>query len=230
MRAITLGLLVIAATASVSCSSTSDTGSLSGKQIELFNGRDLEGWSYHLVDLDVKMQDVWSVRDGLRICRGEPLGYLHTAGSYKNFKLVVEWRWAPGKKPGNSGVLMRINGEPRGIPRSIEAQLGSGSAGDFYGFHGMQIDGAPERRVTASGEAVGELVGVKRMETLENPPGQWNRYDITIDGPYLIASINGKKANEAWGCDVLKGPIGRQSEGGEIHFRRVALTPIQDEG
>jgi len=115
------------------------------KPIALFNGKDLSGWTYYLVEPDVKMADVWSVRNGLLICKGEPMGYIATKEKYTNFKLTVEWRWAPGKKAGNSGVLMRITGEPRALPKCTEAQLQSGKAGDIYGFHGFQVKGDAAR-------------------------------------------------------------------------------------
>ena len=121
---------------------------------------------------------------------------------------------------------MRINGEPKGIPRSIEAQLKHENAGDLYGFHGMKIDGDPSRLRSGKNDVIGEFVGVGRMETAEKAPGDWNVYEITLDGPSLTAFVNGTKVNEAKDCDVLAGPIGFQSEGGEIHFRKIALTPI----
>ena len=228
MRQMTLILLAIATTGSLSCESSTGEGGTGGNAAPLFNERNLEGWSYHLVEPDVKMEDVWSVRDGILVCKGEPLGYIHTEKNYTSFKLVLEWRWAPGTEPGNSGVLMRVNGEPRGVPRCLEAQLQSGNAGDLYGFHGMKINGDPARLTTKKNhEIVGDLVGVSKMEALEKPPGEWNVYEITADGPRVTASINGKKVNEAWDCDVVDGPIALQSEGGEIHFRRIALTPIE---
>ena len=46
--------------------------------IELFNGHDLAGWTYHLDKPDVKMEDVWSVKDGVLRCKGKPAGYLLT--------------------------------------------------------------------------------------------------------------------------------------------------------
>ena len=200
------------------------------KPRDLFNGKDFSGWEAYLVDPSVKLQDVWSVKDGLLICKGEPLGYIHTKEKFTtDFKLVVEWRWAPGKKPGNSGVLLRINGEPRGIPRCIEAQLKSGNAGDLYGFHGMKIDGDPARTSRKSGgDKLGEFVAVKRILTNENPPGEWNRYEILARGANLTVFVNGKKVNEAVDCDVVAGPIGLQSEGAEIHFRTVRIEPLPE--
>jgi hypothetical protein len=198
------------------------------RPVDLFNGKDLAGWQAYLVDPNVAMESVWSVRDGLLVCKGEPVGYLYTKKQFTSFHLVVEWRWAPETKPGNSGVLMRINGEPRAVPRAIEAQLKSGSAGDLYGFHGMKINGDPARtKETATHELLGHFIGVAKIEGNEKQPGEWNRYEITLKGPSLKVLVNGKLLNEARECDVLPGHVGLQSEGGEIHFRRVQLTPLE---
>jgi hypothetical protein len=195
--------------------------------VQLFNGKDLSGWSHYLVDPEVGMEDVWSVENGILVCKGEPLGYLHTTSEHTSYELVVEWRWAPGTEPGNSGVLMRVNGEPKAVPRGYEAQLRSGDAGDVYGFWGMKLNGDPSRmRQAANHEMLGDMVGFTKIEGNENPPGEWNRYEIRLAGPDLVVRVNGKTLNEATDAEVLAGSIGLQSEGGEIHFRKVELTPI----
>lgn len=204
------------------------------KPISLFNGKDLTGWSHFLVDPKVPASDVWSVRDGILICKGDPLGYLYTKAEYTSFKIVVEWRWAPGAaaklgKTPNSGVLMRVNGEPKpkGVPRAYEAQLQAGNAGDLYGFWGMPLDGPAERKREAKGhELLGDMNGVRKTEGAEHAEGEWNTYEITLDGTSLVVFVNGKKVNEATAANVMPGHIALQSEGGEIHFRRVELTPI----
>jgi hypothetical protein len=199
-----------------------------GEPVRLFNGTDLSGWSHHVVEPDVPIEAVWSVRDGLLVGTGEPLGYLHTLTEYTSFELVVEWRWAPGGEPGNSGVLMRINGEPRGIPRAYEAQLKSGDAGDLYGFWGLSLSGAPDRMHSVDDhDILGDLTGVRKIEGNENAPGEWNRYEIRFEGGNLLVRVNGRKVNEATGADVVAGQIGLQSEGGEIHFRKIELTSIE---
>ncbi|HYN04345.1 MAG TPA: DUF1080 domain-containing protein [Vicinamibacteria bacterium] len=198
----------------------------------LFNGKDLAGWSHFLVDAKVPAADVWSVKDGVLVCKGEPLGHLHTNAEYTNFKLVVEWRWAPGAaarlgKTPNSGVLLRVNGEPKAIPRAIEAQLRQGEAGDLYGFWGMAMEGDPARRREKKGDPMlGDMVGFAKAEANERPEGEWNVYEITVDGPSVVVLVNGRKVNEAKGATVVPGRIALQSEGGEIHFRKVELTPI----
>jgi hypothetical protein len=204
------------------------------KPVSLFNGQDLSGWSHFLVDPKVPAADVWSVRDGVLVCKGEPLGYLYTNTEHTSFRLVVEWRWAPGAaarlgRAPNSGVLLRVNGEPKpkGIPRAYEAQLQAGSAGDLYGFWGMPIEGDADRRREAKGhELLGDMVGFRKTEGAEKPEGEWNIYEITVDGSSLVVLVNGKKVNEARGAAVIPGRIALQSEGGEVHFRRVDLWPI----
>jgi hypothetical protein len=200
--------------------------------VQLWNGKDLSNWSFFLVDPKAKLEDVWSVRDGMIVCKGEPLGFLMTKEKFTSYRLVVEWRWAPGtivtkEKTPNSGVLLRVNGEPRGVPRTYEAQLRSGDAGDLYGFWGMKLAGDPARAKSRAGDpALGDMSGVSKTGAAENPVGEWNRYEIELDGTKLEVSVNGKKVNSATVADVLAGPIGLQSEGGEIHFRKVELTPL----
>ncbi len=196
------------------------------KTVKLFNGKDLSGWEHFLVDDKAKMEDVWSVKDGILVCKGKPMGYLCTKKKYESYKLVVEWRWPAGTKPGNSGVLMRITGKPTMLPNCVEAQLLGGSAGDMYGFQGFKIDGAKERRFD-NAKVAGYLRGLKKIEGNEKEPGEWNKYEITVDGDKITVILNGKKVNQANGCDVRAGQIGLQSEGGEIHFRTVELTPLR---
>ena len=194
--------------------------------IDLFDGKSLAGWEHYLVEPDVKMADVWSVRDGLLICKGKPMGYLATKKEFTNFRLIVEWRWAPGKPGGNSGVLMRITGKPQPLPKCVEAQLQSGKAGDIYGFHGFAVKGDAARSISAKGKMIGKLSGVSKIKGNEKKPGEWNKYDITFNGGDLKLIVNGEKVNEATGCDVVAGKIGLQSEGGEVHFRTVRLIPL----
>jgi hypothetical protein len=65
---------------------------------DLFNGKDLSGWVNVNTD-----EDTWTVRDGLLVCSGHPIGVMRTEKQYENFILHVEWRhMEPG---GNSGVF-----------------------------------------------------------------------------------------------------------------------------
>jgi hypothetical protein len=192
----------------------------------LFNGSNLDGWSHVLVGEGVKKEDVWSVKDGVLVCKGNPFGYLFTNESYQDFKLAFEWRWAPGAEPGNSGVLLRIAGKPATfMPKCVEAQLKHENAGDVWGFFGASVEGSPERlQEVKDHKDLGNFKGFKKIKAAEKPPGEWNLYEITVTGGNLELKVNGELVNQASGLDVLAGPIGLQSEGAEIHFRNIKVT------
>ena len=186
----------------------------------------LEAWECYLADPEVQLQGVWSIEDDVLICKGTPLGYLYTKKDYDNFVLKLDWRWPPGKKPGKGGVLIRTTGENRIWPESLEAQLNAGSAGDFWGLVGYGLSGPAERMRTAEHEKFGKLTNLKKTGNLENPPGEWNSYEIIAKGDTVTLIINGRQVNKAAECDLNPGRICLTSEGDEIHFRNVEITPI----
>ena len=207
---------------------TAETDSV-GAARELFNGKDLVGWRHMLADPAVPREQVWSVRDGLLICQGTPLGVLHTMGEFTNFRFVLEYRWAPGTKPGNSGILTRINGPSRALPRTVEVQLMYGSAGDVLGLQGMQVAGGQPRYFEIMNHPVaGDIRGVAKLTDAERPGGEWNQVEILARGDHYTVWMNGQQINDVCGVETVAGPIGLQSEGGEIHFRRITLTPLPD--
>ena len=186
----------------------------------LFNGKNLDGWTFDVIDPEVKPEAIWSVADGLLICKGKPPAVMRTTKDFKNYTLTVEWRWAPGKKPGNSGVLVHSS-KPREIfvwPKSIEVQLGSGNAGDFWTIG--------EKLTVPGSEPLGRR-WLKRQESTEHKPGEWNTIVIRCEGEKATVHVNDTLMNEATGLSATKGAICLQSEGAEIHFRKVELTPIK---
>jgi len=230
MRFVAGAMVVVAAVTTCQCTSVGEKPK-KDKGIDLFDGKGLDGWEHYSVKPELKMEDVWSVRDGVLVCKGVPMGYLATKEKFTDFHLVVEWRWPSGTKPTNSGVFLRITGDPRALPKCIEAQLKHESAGDLIAFHGFTLKGDAARSISKQGgERVGKLSKVSKIKFNETKPGEWNRYEITVEGGNVTVVLNGEKVNEAPDCDVVAGNIGLQSEGGEVHFRTVRLTPIAADG
>ena len=193
--------------------------------IELFDGKTLTGWSYVLADHQVKMEQVWSVQNGLLTCQGTPVGFIYTGPEVTDFRLVVEYRWPPGSKPGNSGIFSRIGRPLRAIPPAVEVQLKHGSAGDVLGLQGRKIAAAQPRFFSVPKHPLaGDIAGVAKTVDAENPPGEWNRVEIWAKGPRYSVKMNGKEINTAEGVEVVAGPIGLQSEGEVIQFRHATLT------
>lgn len=183
----------------------------------LLNGKNLDGWKAFLND-GAKMEDVWSVRDGVLVCKGTPAGYIHTAKEYRNFILRVQWRWSPeSKKTGNSGVLLRVSGQPKVWPRCLEAQLEHGNAGDFW-----KIENFPA--TTDAARTNGR--NCKKLVPAERSIGEWNEYEIVVVGGTVRIAVNGELENVAAECDAIAGVIALQSEGTEIHFRDVRIVAL----
>jgi hypothetical protein len=101
----------------------------------LFDGKSLDGWTFIVKpDKDGKKADpkeTWSVTDGYIRCTGKPNGCAVTAKEYGDYVLKVKWRFPADSKGGNSGVLLHVQNDDY-WPRSVEAQLLSGRAGDFW--------------------------------------------------------------------------------------------------
>jgi hypothetical protein len=186
----------------------------------LFNGTDFSGWIFDGIDPETPPASVWSVRDGVIICKGRPPGVMRTAQDFSDYELTVEWRWAPGTKPGNSGILVHSS-KPRETfvwPKSIEVQLAADHAGDFWMIG--------ESVTVAGAEAQGRR-WLKKAASAEKPPGEWNTAKLRCVGDKLTVWINGTLMNEGTGLSAVKGAICLQCEGGEVHFRKIELTPVE---
>ena len=189
-----------------------------GRTIELFDGRSLDGWRSFRRDDAGEGAGAWSVKDGILVCNGRPIGYLQTEMEFENFELTLEWRFDPKKGAGNSGVLLRTVGEDTVWPNSIEAQLHSRDAGDIW-----NIGDVPMR---ADATRTKGRRTVKGHDTNERPLGEWNRYRIRLDRGALTLEVNGLIQNEASECREVPGRIALQSEGAHIEFRNIDLRPI----
>jgi hypothetical protein len=198
-----------------------------GAEIDLFNpppGQAVTWKGFH-EDPNAKTEDVWLIRDGLVICKGNPKGYLRTEQDFTNFVLKLEWRRPKEKPPGPGGVLVRMTGKDKIWPKSLEAQLNAGAAGDFWGLGGYHLSGPADRMTSVENDQLGTLTNLKKTHDAEKPPGEWNQYEIIADGDVVVLKINGQEVNRATGCDVVPGKICLTSEGEEIHFRNVRLRP-----
>lgn len=194
---------------------------LADEPVLLFNGKDLAGWTYHLNKPDVKMDDVWSVEDGVLRCKGQPAGYLLTKkNDFENYVLELEWRWP--EKGGNNGVLVHVT-EPGALgvwPKSLEVQLADKEAGDFWVIGTtIEID-KPEGRIK-------DRRHINLSDGDEKPLGKWNKMEITCRGDEVLVKVNGKLVNHAKKVSQTKGAIALQSEGTPIEYRNVKLTKLK---
>jgi hypothetical protein len=70
------------------------------------------------------------------------------------------------------------------------------------------------------------VLGFRGPRDVEKPVGQWNRLEAICDGGNLTYFVNGVKVNEGRNGTLREGRILFQSEGAEVYFRRIELTPL----
>jgi hypothetical protein len=183
--------------------------------IELFNGRDLSGWT---VFNDLTRGDgvgTWTVRDDVIVCLGKPRGFLRTNSAFKDYRLRLQWRWPD--KPGNSGVFLHGSKEDKIWPHCYEAQLASGNAGELRANGGALFQAS---------STIEDKSRPKLATSSERPPGEWNDYEIVCRGAVITLFINGIRQNELENATQSSGWIALQSEGGVIEFRSITLEPL----
>lgn len=205
-------------------------GEEEGKAIELLsrqtkNGQ-LPGWQAFHEGEQAEVGDVWALKDGVLSCRGTPKGYIRTQKDFGSFILELDWRLPKREGPLNGGVLIRMTGPDQIWPKSLEAQINSGAAGDFWGLAGYELSDPQGSTVTHP--ELGKLTHLKRTADAEKPPGTWNHYKIVADGSTVTLEINGRVVNRATDCETTPGGICLTAEGNRIEFRNVRLVPLEE--
>jgi Domain of Unknown Function (DUF1080) len=211
------------------------TAAVPEKPTVLFNGKDLSGWEADVParDKDPNLPESFIVRNGMLVSMGKPEGHLVTRQAYRDYRLQVEYRF-PGKG-GNCGVLVHAS-KPRALykmfPQSIEVQMMSGDAGDFWCIQeDIKVPDMERRRPRKPDEKWGGAEGdARRILNLtdgsEKPLGEWNTMVVEARGRSLAVWVNGDKVNEGFDCTADRGKIALQAEGTEVEFRKVEIAPL----
>ena len=218
-------LILISSLFVLSCSSPTS--------IDLFNGKNIEGWHIDIPEMDTvaNARNPFIVRDGRLVSLGEPRGHLITDAIYEYYQLDVEYRF-PGE-PGNCGVLVHAS-TPRVLykmfPKSIEVQMMHENAGDFWVIgEDIEVDNMVERRGPRS--EWGSIEGKKRRilnltDGTEKSLGAWNSMKIECKENEISVWLNGELVNHGYNATASRGHIALQAEGAEVEFRKVRLTPL----
>jgi len=191
------------------------------KPIDLFNGKDLTGWTYDILEEGVEPGAIYKVEEGIIKNAGSPRAVMRTEQSYRDYEIEVQWRWPD--KGGNSGLLIHCS-KPRERniwPKSLEVQLQSGDAGDFW-IIGETI------KVKDAESRTTDRRTINYTDSSEKPLGEWNTAIVQVRGNTLKVYINGELVNEAWDCSASSGAICLQAEGTPVEYRKVQIRPLPE--
>lgn len=178
----------------------------------------LEGWTFITKEGEQPVDTAWKLTDGVLSTSGTPIGYLRTKETFKNYTLSFEWRWQPNTEKNNSGVLVHVStpGAAGPWPKSFEAQLEHGNAGDFWCIG---------ETLQATGESPNN--GKRWLRTAdpkEKPLGEWNTMTVTCTETEITVQVNGTQTNQGKTLSANQGAIAFQAEGFPIEIRNVLVT------
>jgi|SRR5689334_24247463 len=185
-----------------------------GEPQDILPDESLKGWTRIPIPpidgLKLKMQWRVDTAQHALICSGdgghEWLRYDRELGDYV---LQVDFRYtplAPEEKRYNSGIGVRLSkyGE-------LWVQAQAGLTGYLFGTN--FTDG------TIKSFNLSKEAKVNRVK----PAGEWNHYEVRVQGDRVSLSINGELVNEISGIGLRRGYIALEAEGYEITFRNLKL-------
>ena len=207
---------------------------LNAQIIHLFNGKDLSGWHMDVPAMDQNPDTTapFLVRNGMLVSLGDPRGHLISDECYSNYRLEVKYRFTG--KPGNCGVLVHAS-TPRALygmfPKSLEVQMQSGDAGDFWCIvEDIKVPDMEKRRGPREkwGITEGKERRIKNLtDDSEKPLGKWNTMVVECRGNMVTVWVNDDLVNNGFDCTAGKGQIALQAEGAEVEFRKVQLKLLK---
>ncbi|WP_190808676.1 DUF1080 domain-containing protein [Flagellimonas sp. S3867] len=177
--------------------------------INLFNGKDLDGWTNN-------GDEKWFVENGELICESGPkagYGYLSTKEYYDNFELTLEFKQ---ENNGNSGVFIRSTVEGTKVSGwQVEVAPPGHATGGIYESYGRGWLIKPD---------------AEKDEALKM--GEWNTMKILVKGDDITTWLNGVEMVKLTDEKIGKGKGGvalQIHDGGGIRvkWRNIKLKPIQ---
>jgi hypothetical protein len=181
-----------------------------GEWLQLFNGKDLEGWTPKIkgYDLGVNYADTFRVENGvLKVSYdkyegpfNERFGHLFYNKPFKSYELRVEYRFVGEQAPGIAAWAWRNNGimifgqtpqsmrKEQNFPVSIEVQLLGGNGREPR--HNANVC-TPGTNIVLDGKLHTPHCTDSKSDTFAGD--QWVTVEVEVHGPKLIRhKVNGK--------------------------------------
>ncbi|MGX9919151.1 ThuA domain-containing protein [Streptomyces sp. NPDC002248] len=175
----------------------------------LFNGQSLDGWKQ-------AGPGKFSVSDGALHSEGG-MGLLwYQAKELKSYSLKLDWRM---RGDDNSGVFI-------GFPASDDPWSAVNKG------YEIQIDATDADDRTTGSIYTFKSANLKLRDQALRPPGQWNSYEIKVQGERVQVYLNGTKINDFTNKDpersLADGYIGIQnhSDADHVSFRNIQLKEL----
>lgn len=175
----------------------------------IFNGKTLEGWKQ-------AGPGKFSVSDGALHSEGGMGLLTYQAKELKSYSLKLDWKMTGDD---NSGIFV-------GFPESDDPWSAVNNG------YEIQIDATDAADRTTGAVYTFKSANIKARDRVLRPPGQWNSYEIKVQGERLQIFLNGAKINDFTNTDPARslkdGYIGLQNHGADdqVSFRDIQLKEL----
>ncbi|MEH1011819.1 ThuA domain-containing protein [Micromonospora sp. CPCC 206060] len=141
--------------------------------------------------------------------------YWYSAKQFTNYSLKLDWRMAGDD---NSGVFI-------GFPPSSDPWSAVNNG------YEVQIDATDAADRTTGAVYTFKSADVAARDAALNPPGEWNTYELLVEGERLQVFLNGVKINDFTNTDPVRslaGHIGLQNHGtgDDVSFRNIRIREL----
>jgi len=154
-----------------------------GEWIELFNGKNFDGWKIS------ENSDSFKIEDGVIKVEG-PRGHAFYMGDvgnhdFKNFEVIVELKTMP---KANSGIFIHTQYQENGWPnKGYEIQVNQ-SHSDW--------------------RKTGSVYSFQDVKETYVQDGEWYTEHVIVQGDHITVKVNGKTINEYDESEVRTGDLG----------------------
>ena len=183
--------------------------------------RGLEGWKRVPLPpgTGLSARNPWSFDDARRTVASKAEGIVEVLLTEREFGdgiFHVEWRFVDAGKEGyNGGIYVRTSPDASVWDQAqVAIKPERPVVGDLFGK--TPVKGEPR-----------EVKVLSELPVRPNPPGEWNTYELTCDGPTLSLSVNGTTTATWTGLEVPMGRFGLQAEYFDMEFRKVLFRPLR---
>ncbi len=130
---------------------------------------------------------------------------------------------------GGTGDISITGTSPKYRFKAQAEERPAGKKAGFYWKDGAPVrEFGPGRRLLWFGQdpAWENVLGFRGKNDVEKGVGEWNTLVVTMKGDTMTIRLNGVTLSRATDLGVTRGKLQIQSEGSEILFKKIILTPL----
>ena len=193
--------------------------------VSLYNGLDLRGWN-------ADEQSDWKADNWQLTCNeGSGIQLILSEKTYRTFRLIADWRLNGALVEGNAPVILE-NGHQAEDENGQRISIAIRDAGRALLL--LRGKDGPAVEITSWPMGSGSILNGNGQRFAvpefgyDKPPGEWNRFEISISENKINVVLNGKTIirDHELDTDMDRGKIGFQYLGYPVQFANIYIKEL----